>query len=92
MAEEIKSNKSMKFDKIQIKLASPENILEWSHGEVTKPETINYRTLKPEKDDFSAKEYLVLARTGSATAVSIRRLRTRALSAINVVLRLLRPA
>ena len=50
MAEEIKSNKSMKFDKIQIKLASPESILEWSHGEVTKPETINYRTLKPERD------------------------------------------
>ena len=53
MTEESKkdlSNKSMKFDKIQIKLASPENILEWSHGEVTKPETINYRTLKPEKD------------------------------------------
>ena len=48
MAEE--SNNSMKFDKIQIKLASPENILEWSHGEVTKPETINYRTLKPERD------------------------------------------
>ena len=44
------SNNSMKFDKIQIKLASPENILEWSHGEVTKPETINYRTLKPERD------------------------------------------
>jgi len=50
MAEEIKSNKSMKFDKIQIKLASPESILEWSYGEVTKPETINYRTLKPERD------------------------------------------
>ena len=53
MAEDSKkelSNKSMKFDKIQIKLASPENILEWSHGEVTKPETINYRTLKPERD------------------------------------------
>ena len=51
MAEESKkSNNSMKFDKIQIKLASPENILEWSHGEVTKPETINYRTLKPERD------------------------------------------
>ena len=44
------SNNSVKFDKIQIKLASPENILEWSHGEVTKPETINYRTLKPERD------------------------------------------
>ncbi len=51
MAEESKkSNNAMKFDKIQIKLASPENILEWSHGEVTKPETINYRTLKPERD------------------------------------------
>ena len=38
------------FDAIKIGLASPEKILEWSHGEVTKPETINYRTLKPEKD------------------------------------------
>ncbi|MBQ5421485.1 MAG: DNA-directed RNA polymerase subunit beta', partial [Clostridium sp.] len=38
------------FDAIQIGLASPERILEWSHGEVKKPETINYRTLKPEKD------------------------------------------
>ncbi len=92
MAEEIKSNKSMKFDKIQIKLASPENILEWSHGEVTKPETINYRTLKPEKDGLFCERIFGPARTGSATAVSIRRLRTRALSAINVVLRLLRPA
>ena len=38
------------FDAIRIGLASPEKILEWSHGEVKKPETINYRTLKPEKD------------------------------------------
>ena len=38
------------FDSIQIGLASPEQILTWSHGEVRKPETINYRTLKPEKD------------------------------------------
>ena len=38
------------FDAIRIQLASPERIREWSHGEVTKPETINYRTLKPEKD------------------------------------------
>ncbi len=38
------------FESLQIKLASPDKILEWSHGEVTKPETINYRTLKPEKD------------------------------------------
>ena len=38
------------FDYIRISIASPERILEWSHGEVTKPETINYRTLKPERD------------------------------------------
>ncbi len=38
------------FESIKIGLASPEQIKEWSYGEVTKPETINYRTLKPEKD------------------------------------------
>ena len=38
------------FDSMRIGLASPEKILEWSHGEVKKPETINYRTLKPERD------------------------------------------
>ena len=38
------------FDAIRISLASPDQILEWSHGEVTKPETINYRTLRPERD------------------------------------------
>ena len=38
------------FESIKIGLASPEQIREWSYGEVTKPETINYRTLKPEKD------------------------------------------
>ena len=38
------------LDSIQIGMASPEQILAWSHGEVTKPETINYRTLKPERD------------------------------------------
>ncbi len=44
------------FDAIRISLASPERILQWSHGEVTKPETINYRTFKPERDGlFCAK-------------------------------------
>ncbi len=38
------------FDAIKLSVASPEHILDWSHGEVTKPETINYRTQKPEKD------------------------------------------
>ena len=38
------------FDSIKIGLASPDQIRAWSYGEVTKPETINYRTLKPERD------------------------------------------
>jgi len=42
--------KTSDFDAIRLKLASPEEILDWSHGEVTRPETINYRTQKPEKD------------------------------------------
>jgi len=45
-----KSDLSNDFDSIRISLASPEKIRAWSHGEVTKPETINYRTFKPEKD------------------------------------------
>ena len=44
------SYQPMTFDAIKIGLASPDKILDWSRGEVTKPETINYRTLKPEKD------------------------------------------
>ena len=53
MAETTNANETyqpMTFDAIKIGLASPEKIREWSRGEVTKPETINYRTLKPEKD------------------------------------------
>ena len=50
MPETNETYQPMTFDAIRIGLASPEKILEWSHGEVKKPETINYRTLKPEKD------------------------------------------
>ena len=42
--------KSSEFKAVQVKVASPAQILEWSYGEVTKPETINYRTQRPEKD------------------------------------------
>ena len=42
--------KPITFDAIRIKLASPDKIRGWSHGEVKKPETINYRTFKPERD------------------------------------------
>ena len=48
--------KPFRFDKVRISLASPEKIIDWSHGEVKKPETINYRTFKPERDGlFCAK-------------------------------------
>ncbi len=47
---DINVSEQVSFDKIKIGLASPEKIRKWSRGEVTKPETINYRTLKPEKD------------------------------------------
>ena len=53
MTENVKNNNNFElnnFESLQIKLASTDKILEWSYGEVTKPETINYRTLKPEKD------------------------------------------
>ncbi|MCR5367328.1 MAG: DNA-directed RNA polymerase subunit beta' [Eubacterium sp.] len=48
--ENAEQEQPINFDAIKIGLASPEKIREWSHGEVKKPETINYRTLKPEKD------------------------------------------
>ena len=44
------SRKTTDFDRIRIQLASPDTIRSWSHGEVTKPETINYRSFKPERD------------------------------------------
>jgi DNA-directed RNA polymerase subunit beta' len=48
--------RNINFDAIRIKISSPERILSWSHGEVMKPETINYRTFKPERDGlFCAK-------------------------------------
>ena len=72
----VETNQAMQFDAIQIGLASPEKIREWSHGEVKKPETINYRTLK----------------TGNVTVVNIRKSVIKVLSAIVVELRLQSPA
>src|SRR6266567_3138459 len=46
----IENQTTTDFDGVKLSLASPDMILQWSHGEVTKPETINYRTQKPEKD------------------------------------------
>ena len=62
------SYQPMTFDAIKIGLASPEKILEWSKGEVTKPETINYRTLKPERDGLFCERIF-----GSVTAVNTKK-------------------
>ena len=59
------------FDSIKIGLASPEQIRNWSYGEVKKPETINYRTLKPERDGLFCERIFGLQRTGNATAENI---------------------
>ena len=67
------SYQPMTFDAIKIGLASPEKILEWSKGEVTKPETINYRTLKPERDGLFCERILDQAKTGSVTAVNTKK-------------------
>jgi hypothetical protein len=64
------------FDSIKIKIASPEQIRAWSYGEVKKPETINYRTLRPEKDGLFCEP-----RNGNATAASSSRSATAASSA-----------
>jgi hypothetical protein len=58
------------FDAIKIGLASPEKIRSWSYGEVKKPETINYRTFKPEREACSAPRSSGRSRTTSACAAS----------------------
>ena len=58
------------FDSLKIKLASPETIKSWSYGEVKKPETINYRTLRPEKDGLFCERFSVQQKSGNVTAVS----------------------
>lgn len=50
MGDNMHETQVIDFEAIKLSLASPDHILQWSHGEVTKPETINYRTQKPEKD------------------------------------------
>jgi hypothetical protein len=68
---------------LRISLASPRTILSWSYGEVLKPETINYRRLRPEKDGCSVKPFLARSATGSVTAENTRTPVTKASSAIN---------
>lgn len=63
---------SESFDEIKISIASPEQIRSWSYGEVKKPETINYRTFKPERDGLFCARFSARLRTTSACAASTR--------------------
>lgn len=59
------------FSAIKIGMASPEKIRSWSFGEVKKPETINYRTFKPERDGLFAPRSLAPSKTMNACAANI---------------------
>ena len=75
------------FDVITIGLASPEKIRSWSFGEVKKPETINYRTFKPERDGLFCAKTLAQLRIMSVCVENIKDLNTEELSVKNVVLK-----
>ena len=74
-----------KQDRITIRIASPEIIASWSTGPVKKAETLNYRTLKPEKDGLFAKRSSDLFATGNVIAVNIKELNSRVSPAIVAV-------
>ena len=76
----IENVQEMTYDAIKIGLASPEKIREWSHGQVTKPETINYRTLKPEKDGLYCEKIFGPNKDWNVIAENIRKSVIRALS------------
>jgi len=65
-----KPKNPLSFNALRISLASPDKIRSWSHGEVKKPETINYRTFKPERDGLFCAKIFGPTRTTSAIAVS----------------------
>ena len=76
---------SKEYSAITIGLSSPEKILQRSYGEVLKPETINYRSYKPEKDGLFCEKILDLSRTMNVIVVNTRGLDTGVLFAIGVV-------
>jgi len=73
------------FDAIRLSVASPEDILKWSYGEVTKPETINYRTQNQKGMDFSANAFLDQLKILIHTIVKLRVLGLEKLLLIKVV-------
>lgn len=81
MTERTKRNtgaiKLSDFNAVRISVASPEKILQWSYGEVLKPETINYRTQNQSATVYSTNEFLGQQRIGNATAVNTKRFATK---------------
>lgn len=75
------------FHYMKIGLASPEKIRSWSFGEVKKPETINYRTLKPEKDGLFCERIFGPTKTGNIVVVNTNVFATKAWSVTDVELK-----
>ena len=75
------------FDELSISLATSDQMRSWSFGEVKKPETINYRTLKPEKDGLFDERILDLQKIGSVLVEDIKELDIEELFAKDVVLK-----
>lgn len=76
------------FEGLRIGIASPEKIRSWSYGEVKKAETINYRTLKPERDGLYCEKYLVQQKILNVLVVNINVYVTKILFVIDVALKL----
>jgi DNA-directed RNA polymerase beta' subunit len=77
-----------RFEGLKISIASPEKIREWSHGEVKKPETINYRTLKPERDGLFCEKIFGPTKDYECSCGKYKRLRYKDI--VDVVLKLQR--
>lgn len=81
MSEETFDYSENNSGEVSIHLASPELIRQWSFGEVTKPETINYRSFKPERDGLFCERIFGPVKTGNATAENTSASVLKALSA-----------
>ena len=87
----MKTLNTTEFDRIALRLASPEQIKEWSFGEVTKPETINYRTGRSERGGLFDEKIFGPEKTTSATAENTAEYATKTLSAKNAAWKSLAP-
>jgi DNA-directed RNA polymerase beta' subunit len=86
-----KPKNPLSFNAIRIAIASPEMIRSWSHGEVKKPETINYRTFKPERDGLFCAKIFGPTKDYECNCGKYKRMRHRGVSARNAASRLSSP-